>query len=89
MKYEYVALVEMEGKKYNAITLCGLYGSKRTVDTLEDAQKALDEYVSYLTGNKNKTVKAGNIGITAQGYSMKVDKTYIKKRQVTEWEVIE
>lgn len=88
MKMEYVAIVEMNGCKYNAIVMSGLYGSSRTVDTVEKAQKALDSYVSYLTGGQVKHYVVGNISVCNEAVKHKIDKAYIKARQVTEWEIL-
>lgn len=89
MKYEYMSIVEMNGTKYNAIFLSGLYGNTRTVDTLEKAKKCLQSYVDYLTNGKAKVDYSLGIGVKIEGSSQKIDKTYIKKRQVTDWEIME
>lgn len=93
MKEQFLARVllkydEQEGKWTNAMMI---FKNNRYAKTYEEAKQVIDMAIARGESNKPRTTRVGNIGIMVEpdkDNGLKVVKWEIKKRMVTEWELV-
>ena len=95
MKEQYIA--EIQHNTYKQGVWCRVTPDqigKRYFNTQEEAEAAIQKATAYFNGlGRSSTHKCGSVGITVQGDSksvnaLKVVKSRIRVRLVTEWETV-